>query len=183
MSSWKSSTCPQCGLIFWSTNLPHQRYCSKRCGGLAKRTPLLERLLARLTHTADPYDCWEWTGPRMPAGYGTLRIVDQPRNQRMRLVHRMMYQETYGPIPDDLLVCHHCDNRPCANPRHLFLGTKIMNAHDAISKGRMVSKLTEEIVRAIRASSDTQTALARRYGVNQGLISAVILRKAWRHVL
>lgn len=142
MGSWKSSICQHCTAPFRSKNLPKQRYCSKRCGGLAKRLPVLERLRAKLTNLHDPYDCWEWTGATIGRGYGTIKRTDRPRTKREQLTHRTMWIETIGPIADDLLVLHHCDNPPCCNPRHLFLGTKKDNAIDAYEKGRLSDSLT-----------------------------------------
>lgn len=137
MKLLQSNICQHCATPYTTRNWPKQRYCSKRCGGLAKRRPVLERILARIVKTDT--GCWEWTGRVLPGprGYGSTKIVDRPRNQREQLVHRLMWIETYGPIPDDLLVCHHCDNPPCCNPTHLFLGTKKDNAQDALKKGRL----------------------------------------------
>lgn len=191
MPSLKSSTCELCQQPFSSFNLPKQRFCSKRCGGLAKRRPVLTRLMERLTNTGDPYECWEWTGSRTPNGYGTLRITGVPRNQRMRLAHRMMWIETFGDIPEGLLVCHHCDNRRCCNPRHFFLGTKADNAQDASEKGRLYvargeqnvkSKLTEQDVLDIRASTFTHRQIAEQFGVSLALVGFVRQRKVWKHV-
>ncbi len=141
MSSWKSSICQHCSAQFSSQNLPKQRYCSKRCGGLAKRRPVIDRLRDKLTKLHDPYDCWEWTGATIGRGYGSMKINDRPRTNREQLTHRMMWLETIGPIPDGMLVLHHCDNPPCCNPRHLFLGTKSDNAQDAFDKGRLNDSL------------------------------------------
>jgi hypothetical protein len=78
-------------------------------------------------------DCIEWTGQRLPSGYG--RVWD-PVRKRRELVHRIAYAETFGPIPDGMCVCHTCDNPPCHNPAHLWLGTKADNNRDRAAKGR-----------------------------------------------
>jgi hypothetical protein len=60
---------------------------------------------------------------------------------RTRGAHRVAWTLTYGPIPKNLCVLHHCDNKPCCNPAHLFLGTKVDNARDMIVKGRQWQQL------------------------------------------
>ncbi len=108
--------------------------------------------------------------------------------KRARYTHRIAYEQAFGPIPDGMMVCHKCDVRPCCNPLHLFLGTAQDNTNDAKAKRRMHvgesnynAKLTDEIVGAIKASDESQSALARTYGVSQSIISRIKSGKAWRY--
>lgn len=82
-----------------------------------------------------PDDCWEWTGYRMKFGYGRFPLGHRP-SRRNVLAHRAVWVLTYGGIPDGLDVCHDCDNPPCCNTRHLFLGTHRDNMIDRENKGR-----------------------------------------------
>jgi len=78
-----------------------------------------------------PGPCWLWTGTRQHNGYGRI-LVDG----RMRQAHRVSYELTFGPVPAGLQVCHKCDNPPCVNPDHLFVGTQSDNLFDQGRKGR-----------------------------------------------
>ena len=77
--------------------------------------------------------CWEWQGFRCTNGYGRLQ-VDCVR----WIAHRLAWAFIYGEIPDGGLICHHCDNPPCVNPRHLCCGDKKTNMRDAIERGMFV---------------------------------------------
>lgn len=76
-------------------------------------------------------DCWTWQGSRDRKGYGRVSV-----NQRPVLAHRFSWTLSHGPIPDGLCVLHKCDNPPCVNPEHLFLGTIADNNRDMVAKGR-----------------------------------------------
>lgn len=83
-----------------------------------------------------PTGCWEWTGTRNEQGYGRLWMSTGHRAAHRLAAHLWIEGFRYGDFP--LLVCHRCDNPPCVNPEHLFIGTARDNALDASRKGRLV---------------------------------------------
>ena len=150
-------------------------------GRWSPNTP--ETFWARCSNRADPNACWEWQGARKALGYGKLSY-----DRRVTTAHRVAYTLAFGPIPEGGFVCHRCDNPPCCNPRHLFLGTARDNTHDMLVKGRgyfpgarvplrgsnhYMSKLTDEQRAEIAASTEPQRDLAARYGVSHGTISRI----------
>lgn len=86
-------------------------------------------LLTKITVTAE--GCWVWIGQKDKKGYGRVW-----RRGKKRAAHRASYEAQYGLFQDDLHVCHKCDNPPCINPDHLFLGTRSDNMMDCTIKGR-----------------------------------------------
>ncbi len=96
------------------------------------RIPLEERFWTKTKQVAG--GCIEWQGARLSAGYGKTGAGG--RGGKTLLTHRVAYELTHGPIPDGMFVCHHCDNPPCVNVDHLFLGTHEDNTRDKMDKGR-----------------------------------------------
>ena len=80
--------------------------------------------------------CWLWMGSRDVNGYGLVRKWVDGKSKQL-LTHRVAYLLTYNEIPDGLSVCHACDNPPCVNPDHLFLGTFRTNILDRWRKERL----------------------------------------------
>jgi hypothetical protein len=139
----------------------------------------------------DPEDCWPWLRNAHGGQMGYGRFKSRGVN---RAAHRVAWELTNGPIPEGIFVCHHCDNPPCCNPAHLFLGTQAENLSDRDQKGRAVykrgeqnggAKLTEAQVLSIRqqvAAGDSQRSVATRLGVSQGLVQMIVRRKVWTHI-
>ena len=165
-----------------------------RRGGPPPFKPIEERLWGRVTKTRR--GCWEYPPTQKANGRPNISYKG-----KYWMVHRLAYRLVHGPIPDGLLVCHHCDNPPCINPEHLFLGTYKDNNVDKVRKGRHAktrpglpgtanggAKLTEEAVREIRALYDlgipdkATMVLAGHYGVARSTIRGIARRERGRHV-
>jgi hypothetical protein len=189
--------CAQCGATVRkspSTYAGKHRFCAAKCHYQFRTEAAIRRFPDRFWSKVDRSgDCWLWTGYRRRLGYGEVQV---PGLKRPRLTHRVAWELTNGPIPDGLSVCHACDNPPCCNPAHLFLGTHQENMQDAGRKGILsksgtygtangLAKLTEAQVREIRALTDAgvhQRVVAKRFGVGLTAVGAIFRRETWRHV-
>lgn len=166
------------------------------------RTASLETRFWHYVDKSNPDGCWPWLSTRTDKGYGQIRAGGKPR--RYLLAHRLSYEMVRGPIPEGMVICHRCDNPPCVNPAHLFLGTHSDNMQDMLAKGRGLkgvpshpnsvrrgesngsAKLTAEEVGVIReryaSGGVAYASLGEAYGVTAGMIWRIVRRKAWRHV-
>lgn len=175
-----SGVCKRCGASFGSDG-SRQKYCSPIC-----------TIRDRLSIFIDPTVCWPWPGARWRAGYGQIRA-----DHRLLKTHRLAYETFIGPVPDGLYVCHTCDNPPCCNPAHLFLGSHDDNMADMTSKGRRVlpvikrgaehpnARLTPAAVVDIRSrvsAGDSMRSVARRYNVAPEAVRRIVRRQMWAHV-
>lgn len=136
-------------------------------------------------------ECWPWKGNTNKTGYGYMSVHD-----RNELSHRVSYELHNGPIPDGLWVLHRCDNPPCCNPYHLFLGTDADNVADMMAKGRhgytgsrgesnAFAKLTEAdvaLIRALYSQGMERREIGEQFDVAQNTVNRVIRRESWRHV-
>lgn len=149
-----------------------------------------ERFWAKVARSE--HGCWEWTGCCNPNGYGQLGFNHYPL-----LAHRVSYAIHYSD-PFGSCVLHHCDNRKCVRPDHLFLGTVADNNKDMLQKGRArggrfpgemapsailkAGQVLEIRRRFVPGRRGDGTAAAREFGVSVQCIHAVLRRRTWRHL-
>jgi len=179
-------TCLQCGTSFSAFPSALRRgggkYCSPQCYWSHR---IKTKEAAFWEHVIKSDGCWEWSGVRMPRGYGVVTIT---RPNQSSLAHRISWEIHHGPIPGDLNVCHHCDNPPCVNPAHLFLGSRADNSQDMAAKDRTckaLMKLNADSVREIRQrheSGESTRGLAQEFGVTDPTIREAVHRATWKLV-
>ncbi len=80
-----------------------------------------------------PDDCWPWAGKRDRHNYGYFYVKSDKKTMG---AHRWAWKFAVGAIPEGMFVCHRCDNPPCCNPAHLFVGSHKANTADMLAKGR-----------------------------------------------
>lgn len=135
--------------------------------------------------------CWPWQGSRNTYGYG--RISEGKRGSCVALMaHRLSWEIHRGAIPDGMNVLHSCDNPPCVNPGHLFLGSQADNVADMVAKGRQQrgakhahSKLTDAeavVMRTAYLAGTTTAELAARFGRTKTGVTYVLRGEGWRHL-
>lgn len=134
-------------------------------------------------------ECWEWQGARVRKKYGSFSY-----NRAHIYAHIVAWILTRDEDIGDRDVCHTCDNPPCCNPSHLWLGTRQENLLDCVAKGRRnpagqvrgsrvgTSKLTESDVWIIRTSLLRGVDLAKQYGTSPARISDIKRGRSWKHV-
>lgn len=186
-------TCPTCMGVFTRETKRGAKpvFCSPKC-----------KFESHFEKTKNK--CWVWDSPRNANGYGVFGNA----NKRNTLAHRFAYELFVGKIPSGLFVLHHCDNPPCVNPAHLFVGTAKDNAKDCVQKGRNSppplqrgkenifsknavkrlgekhhsAKLTIAIVGEILSSTEKAGVLGRRFGVNRQVIWMIRTGRIWKDV-
>jgi hypothetical protein len=132
--------------------------------------------------------CWHWVGHKNTHGYGSLTV----KRGVCVTTHRYSWELHFGEIPKGMWVLHHCDNRACVNPDHLFTGTPQDNSSDMVYKDRHCygernghSKLKESQVlhiRELRTTGLPLSAIAARFNVSPSSIHLICKRQQWKHL-
>lgn len=133
-------------------------------------------------------ECWPWILGTTKGGYGIFNAQSISTT-----AHRAAYVIFCGNAGTSL-VCHTCDNPPCVNPRHLFVGTQVRNMQDCKAKGRMSpppigigvrngrAALRERDVILIRQSNIPSATLMKRFNVSRSAINSARTRRSWKHL-
>jgi hypothetical protein len=182
-----------CGKRAWSRGLCSGHYAQQRVGKELRPLQVQHHGFSEIRRFARWFDrkpgpCFVWKGSKN-SGYG------QWRNQagNIELAHRASWRLFNGPIPKGLHVLHRCDNPPCVNPDHLFLGSQDENLKDMWVKNRArpgkslgekhgMAKLTADQVISIRSSKEPVAALAERYNLSRRAVYDILIRKTWKHI-
>ncbi len=152
-----------------------------------KRQTMADRFWAKVDKRG-PDECWLWIAATNHFGYGAFCV-----DGAMRSAHRASWLLANGPCPPGLFVCHRCDNPPCVNPAHLFLGTSAENSADMVSKGRqgigarngnaVLSTRQAQVARFLCASTSlSHLEISQLFGVRQSAIHKIESRRTWSHV-
>lgn len=162
--------------------------CRFISGHQLRRGTLPERFWEKVD-VRDPDECWEWQAGKTVEGYGRIYTG----KISLDMAHRVSYELHHGPIPEGMKVLHKCDNPPCCNPAHLFLGDDLVNVCDKIAKGRSNmptgerhhgARFTNEQVREVRrlfaTGNYTQRGLARMFGVNRISIRGIVRGESYQ---
>lgn len=148
--------------------------------------------------------CWNWKGAKTNSGYGQFYDGEMTAKAHWYLLDK---------YPDKGMdACHHCDNRLCVRPSHIFIGTRSENMRDCVRKGRnnprtpaklealkrarlarkptlgsqqFNAKLKESDVALILAIGQARgrgVFFAKLFGVLPAIISKIYLKTGWKHV-
>lgn len=154
---------------------------------------LQERFWSKVDMSGGPDACWPWTKGLKSSGYGQFRVA---MGESPRVASRVAWALTFGDA-GMFSVLHRCDNPPCCNPAHLFLGTQQDNMDDMLAKGRggqigcpdvaafveRVRRLSDDDIREARrarANGETFRSIGKRFGVAHSTIVRLVNGQHWK---
>lgn len=128
---------------------------------------------------------WEGLLDKIPANRLPASGYEEPYGVimlrgRITRVHRVAFEERYGPIPPDGQVLHRCDVRTCVNPDHLYLGDNAANIADKMAKDRGRKRSTLAVAKQMHrlyAEGMRVGEIARRFDLHSGFVSNVLSGK------
>jgi hypothetical protein len=189
--------CATCGQAVYSAAGTPRTYCSAQCRVIGIRRRYTEGWQDRFwARVAKSDGCWEWQGPRSPAGYGFGSIRSQTRG-----AHRIAWEIVNGSIPAGKFIRHICDNPPCVRPDHLRIGEPAENSADMVARGRSyrgprtgktargsevgTARFTEAQVLEMRrlfAEGMARRAIAEQFAADYSHVCDIVARRIWRHI-
>jgi hypothetical protein len=163
----------------------YQPYRSPYSRGRRTTPSVVSRFWPRVDRSAGPDGCWEWQGYRNRSGYGEIGAGGKDRGNFA--THRLALELATGqPIPDGMWALHHCDNPPCVNPLHLYVGDRQQNVADAVARDRFarprnelsvqarLSDLQVADIRSRWAGGESCADLGRAFGVSDNHVNRIV---------
>lgn len=140
--------------------------------------------------------CWVWTGSRSVVGgeksYGTLSVRGVSGYKPVG-AHRISFILANSSIASGMLILHHCDNKPCVRPTHLYQGNASRNGKDAYDRAlreavslpgekHPMAKLTWNQVVEIRALHGVKALddIAAQFNVSRSTIEDIVYGRSWK---
>lgn len=171
-------TCPRCGKTFRGKSVGTH---TGKCG------VTFDELFWAKVDKNGPNGCWVWNGYCQKFGHGWTRFG---------LAHRYAWEQLRGVVPEGQFVLHKCDNPPCVNPDHLYVGGRQDNQNDMANRGRSVwgershyAKLTAKQVKLIRSlfvrtgeKKSNANELAEQFGIKHGQLLKIVNGQSWRQL-
>ena len=169
--------CPTCNAEFFGNKYIKKVYCSIPCHKHRYRNP--EKANAHFWSRVDKSgDCWLFIGARDKWGYGDLNYMGKHVQ-----AHRLAWRLTNGE-PGKLDVLHKCDNAPCCNPAHLYLGTDKENKQDVMQRARDPRYLSPDKVRHLRRLLEKmpQKDVADMAGLSRNVVNKLARGRSYRYI-